>query len=144
MRLILGMTFGLGALTGLAACGQSEEALRNTTREALLLGCRNGPASDRATLTQAGISVDRYCTCAVDRFLRTQSREQIKELARNPNNVPGLEAAAGQCISEMMPGAAAANEAAGNETTPAAPAPEAPAPAAEEGEATEGNEAAGQ
>ena len=143
MRLIMGMTIGLAALTGLTACGQSEEALRNTTREALLLGCRNGAAADRATLTQAGISVDRYCTCSVDRYVRGLTSEQLKDISRNPSNAPGLEAAAAQCVGELMPAAASGAPTTGNEAAPATDAP-APAPAAEDGEAAEGNEASEQ
>ncbi len=105
----------------------------------MLIGCRNAPAAERAAIAQAGVSVDQFCTCAVDRTVRSLTSEQLKQISSNPNDVPGLEAAAAQCMSELMPGAGAAgNEAAGNETAPAAP--EAPA-AAEDGEAAEGNEA---
>lgn len=141
MRLTLGITFGLTALTGLAACGQSEESLRNTTRELMLVGCRNPPAADRAAFAQTGVNIEQYCTCAVDRTVRSLTSEQLKQISRNPNGAPGMEAAAAQCMSELMPGAGAtANGAAGNETAPAAPE----APAAEDGEAAEGNEAAGE
>jgi hypothetical protein len=141
MRLMLGVTFGLAALTGLTACGQSEESLRNTTRELMLVGCRNAPAADRAALAQTGVNVDQYCTCAVDRTVRSLTSEQLKQISRNPNAVPGMDAAAAQCMSELMPGAGTAgNEAAGNNSAPAAPE----APAAEDGEAAEGNETAGQ
>lgn len=53
MRLMLGMTIGMAALAGLSACGQSEEALRNSSRASLLTGCRaaNAGGADRATLT---------------------------------------------------------------------------------------------
>ena len=140
MRLVLGMTVCLAALSGLTACGSSEEALRNTTREALLLGCRSGNAADGATLNQAGIGIDRYCTCSVDRYLRPLTSEQLKQISTDPASVPGLEAAAAQCMSEMVRSTAA--PAAGNEAAPAAP--EAPAPAADDGEAADGNEAGGQ
>ena len=142
MRTLSSITLGLAALTGLAACGQSEEALRNSTRDLMLVGCRNGPAAERAALAQAGVNVDQYCACAIDRTLRPLTSEQLKQISRNPNAVPGMEAAAMQCVREMVPAAATGNEAAGNETAPAAP--ETPAAAAEDGDAAEGNEAGGQ
>lgn len=132
MRLMLGMTMGLLTLSGLAACGQSEQALRTTTREALLLGCRNGDASARATLNQVGVSVDRFCGCAVDRYMQSASTDELRQLSRNKGGAmpPGLTAAAGQCMTEMVAQSApaAGAPAAGNETAaePAAPS-EAPA-----------------
>jgi hypothetical protein len=144
MRLVMGMTIGLAALSGLSACGPTEAQLRNTTREALLLGCRNGAAADRATLTRAGISVDRYCTCSVDRYVQGLTSEQLKEISRNPGNVPGLEAAAAQCVGELMPAGASGAPTTGNEGAPVATEAPAPAPAAQDGEAAEGNEASEQ
>lgn len=143
MRYIRTMAVSMLVLTGLAACGQSEQAQRNTAREAMLLGCRNGDASDRAALNQAGVSVDRFCTCAVDRYLQSATAEQIRQLSANPNNAAGLEATAAQCVTEMVGQSAPAAGAppAGNEAgaTPAAPA--GPAPAAGESDNAEGNEA---
>jgi hypothetical protein len=132
MRLILTMATAALAVTGLAACGQSEQALRTTSRAALLLGCRNGDASSQATLNQAGISVDRFCTCAVDRYLQSASVDELKQLSRNSSTMPpGLTSAAGQCMAEMMGQStpAAGAPPAGNEgaLAPAAPGEAAPA-----------------
>ena len=131
MRVMLGLTMGLLTLSGLAACGQSEQQLRNTTREGLLLGCRNGDASDRAILNQAGVDINRYCACAADRFIQSASAEQLKQLSRNPGAAaadPGMLRAAEQCMREQMPPTAptpaAANQSAAE---PAAPAEGAPA-----------------
>ena len=139
MRLIWTMTAAAAAVTGLAACGQSEQQIRTTSREGLLLGCRNGDASDRATLNQAGVSVDRFCTCAVDRYMQSASIDELKQMSRNSGTMPpGLTAAATQCASELVsqanPAAGAAS--AGNQTAaePAAPA---------EGAAAEGGETGG-
>jgi hypothetical protein len=140
MRLIWTMTATALAVTSLAACGQSEQALRTTSREGLLLGCRNGDASDRAAMTQAGVSVDRFCTCAVDRYMQSASVDELRQLSRNPRTMPnGLSRAAEQCAAEMVHQSAPAAGAppAGNE---AAAEPAAPA----EGAAAEGGEAAGE
>jgi len=137
MRVISSMIVGVLALSGLAACGQSEQSLRASTRDQMLLGCRSGDAASRAQLTQAGVNVDQFCGCAIDKFMQSASTEQLRQISSNPNNVPGLETASAQCMREMMPqstptpGAPAApNEAAAG---PAAPA---------EAGAAEGNEAA--
>jgi hypothetical protein len=125
MRLMLGMTMGLLTLTGLAACGQNEQALRTTTREGLLLGCKNGDAATRTAMAQSGINVDRFCTCAVDRYMQTASIEELRRLNRTagPNATPpaAFTAAAGQCMTEMV-----------SQSTPAAGATP---PAANEGAA---------
>lgn len=137
MRVMLGMTIGLAALTGLAACSKSDATVRSEVRDLMLLGCRNGPAADRAAITQAGVNVDQFCTCAIDRTLRSLTSEQIRQISRSPNEVPGMEAASAQCMSEMTPGAGAAgNETAGNLAAPAGP--EAPVETEEDaGNATE-------
>ena len=140
MRLIWTMTAATLAVTGLAACGQSEQSLRTTSREGLLLGCRNGDASSRAILNQAGVSVDRFCTCAVDRYMQTASIDELKQMSRNTGAMPpGLSRAAEQCMGEMVSQSrpAAGAPPAGNESAaePAAPA---------EGAAAEGGEAAGE
>lgn len=142
MRLMLGMTFGLLALTGLAACGQSEEGLRTAFRTQGTANCRAGadPAS-RARLSEIGMSVDELCTCAIDRYLRTATFEQLKQDRSNPSP-PALERATMQCVTEhaARSGAAAASNlsAPGAETPPAAPAE--PGTAADD-EGAEGNAA---
>lgn len=128
MRLMLGMTMGLLSLTGLAACGQSDQQFRTTAREQLLRGCQAGDASMRAQMSQAGVDVDRYCTCAIDRFMQSASSERLKQLSRNPGSAAGdqgMQRAAEQCVREQVPNLGA---------TPGAPSTEAvPAPAANEG-----------
>jgi hypothetical protein len=144
MRLIWTMTAAALAVTGLAACGQSEQSLRNTSREALLLGCRHGDASSQATLNEAGISIDRFCTCAVDRYMRSASVDELKQLSRNSSAMPaGLTTAAGQCMGEMVSAAtpAAGAPPAGNGAA-AAPAATGDAAHAEGGDAATENEAA--
>ena len=144
MRLILTMASAALAVTGLAACGPSEQSLRTTSREGLLLGCRNGDASARATLNEVGVSVDRFCTCAVDRYMRSASVDELKQLSRNPGTMPGgLTTASEQCMTEMVSHStpAAGTAPAGNEgaTAPAAAGEAAPAdgaaPAEENGTA---------
>jgi hypothetical protein len=127
MRLMLGMTFGLVALTGLAACGQSEEGLRNAFRTQGTANCKAGadPAT-RARLTEIGLSVDELCTCAIDRYLRTATFEQLKQDRSNPSP-PALERATAQCVADhatrsATPGAPVNAATPGAETPPAAQA----------------------
>ncbi|HYD13389.1 MAG TPA: hypothetical protein VEC11_11130 [Allosphingosinicella sp.] len=141
MRLFLSIPLAVGAIVALGACGQNEQALRNTFRTAALTGCQNGDPAGRAQLQQAGIDPNRYCTCAIDRYMQSATLEQIKADSRDPNSSAALRGAAMQCASELMQqsGAAAAAAAGANASEAAAPA-EAPA-AAEGGEAAAGNEA---
>src|SRR4051812_29626600 len=118
MRLILTIATAALAVTGLAACGQSEQSLRTTSRDGLLLGCRNGDASDRAVLNQAGISVDRFCPCAVARYMQSPWVEELKQLPRNAGPIPnGLSGGGEQCMAERVtqPTPAAGAAPAGNE-----------------------------
>ena len=139
MRLFLSIPLAVSAIVGLGACGQNEQALRNSFRTAALTGCQNGDPAGRAQLQQAGIDPNRYCTCAIDRYMQSATLEQIKADSRDPNNSAALRGAAMQCASELMQSGAAA--AGANVSAPAAPAAPAEAPAAEEGEAAAGNEA---
>jgi hypothetical protein len=130
MRLILSLSAGALALAGLSACSQSDQAVRASAREGLLLGCRSGDASAQATLNQVGVSVDRFCNCAVDRYMQSASIDELRQLSRNRGGAmpQGLTTAAGQCMTEMMSQAApaAAPPAASNAAESAAPG-EAPA-----------------
>ena len=136
MRLMLGTTIGLLALTGLAACGQSEEGLRTAFRTQGTANCKAGAdAASRARLTEVGMSVDELCTCAIDGYLRTATFEQLKQDRSNPSP-PALERATIQCITNhaarsATPGAPA------NAATPAAETPP-PAPAEPGGEEENG------
>ena len=106
MRMILTMATTALAITSLAACGQSDQQFRNTARAQLLAGCNGADASARAQMTQAGVDVSRYCTCAIDRYMQGASSEQLKQLSRNPGSAasdPGMERAAEQCVREQMP-----------------------------------------
>ena len=136
MRLILTMATTALAITGLASCGQSDQQYRNTARTQLLAGCRSGDASARAQMAQAGVDVDRYCTCAIDRFMQSASTDQLKQLSRNPGSMSAdqnMQRAAEQCVREQVPNAGA---------TPAAPQTEAAhAPGNEGAEAPAANEA---
>ena len=88
-------------------------------------------------MAQAGVDVNRYCTCAIDRFMRSASTDQLKQLSRNPGSAASdqnMQRAAEQCVREQVPNLGA---------TPPAPQTEAaPAPAnegAEEHAAEGGN-----
>ncbi len=142
MRLILGMTVGALALSSLAACGGGEESFRATFRTQALANCRAGadPSSLRQ-LSQIGMSADQLCTCAIDRYMRGASIEQLRQ-DRNSEMPPALRTATMQCVTEQMrragatPGAAATNQAApGPEAAPAAPAAPAEPVATEENSA---------
>jgi hypothetical protein len=122
MRLMLSMAVGVLTLTGLAACGQSEQSLRSSFRSQALANCQRGAdASQRAQLTQVGINIDQLCTCAIDRYMQAASVDQLKADANNPDP-PALRSASIQCASEIVrqsapaaAGAAASNAAAAAE-----------------------------
>jgi hypothetical protein len=141
MRLIWTMTAAALAVTGLTGC-QSEESYRANLRTQALANCRtgaNGEAGATAQLQQVGMTVDQFCTCAIDRYMRAASYDQLKREQSNPSP-PGLTSAGMQCVAEhvQQSGAGAAAPEAG--ATPAAPdaAPAAPAEADNAGSA--GNE----
>lgn len=137
MRMILTIATTALAVTGLAACGQSDQQFRNTARTQLLAGCNGGDAATRAQMTAAGVDVSRYCTCAIDKYMQGASSEQLKQLSRNPASASsdaGMQRAAEQCVREQMP-AAAANQTQAAPTEPVAPA---------EGAAAEGGDAGGE
>jgi hypothetical protein len=133
MRMMLMTAAGAILLAGLAGCNrgnqanQSSQVDRGAMRQLLLVGCRNGDANARAQMNQAGISVEQFCTCAVDRYLQSASDEQLQRVYTNPSDARGMEAASQQCVAQMMSQAAAP---AGNEA--GAPGAETPGAEAEE------------
>jgi len=141
MRILLSMTVGALALAGLAGCGQSEEAYRANLRTQALANCRTGANANPAAagqLAQVGLSVDQLCTCAIDRYMRGASYDQLKRGQSNPAP-PGLETASQQCVLEHVQRAGGTPSAAPEaNAAPAAPEPPA-AGAAEENGAEEEN-----
>ena len=126
MRIMLSMTVGALALAGLAGCGQSEEAYRANLRTQALANCRTGANANPAAasqLAQIGLSVEQLCTCAIDRYMRGASYDQLKREQSNPSPA-GLESASAQCVTEHMSraGAAAMNAATTQATDAAADA----------------------
>ena len=135
MRLTMSMTVGVLALVGLSACGQNEEAQRATYRTQALANCRAGstPAAERQ-LAAAGISAEQLCTCAIDRYMRAASLEQLKR--ESSTEMPaGLQTTTTQCVSEMVRRPAPGATPGANEAAPAAEAP--PAAPEQEGAAEE-------
>ena len=137
MRLILSLSIGALALTGLSACNrQSDESIRNTFRTAALAGCQQADPSARAQMQQLGMSLDELCTCALDRYLATAPIDQLRQNPPSAEAMQSVQRASMQCAQEMMsragatPGAAPAAPPTTNEA-PAAPAGEAAAPAGE-------------
>jgi hypothetical protein len=135
MRLIWTMTAAAFAVTGLAACGQSDDAYRASFRTQALRNCQQGAdTATRQQLAQAGITPERLCTCVIDKYMQSATMAQLRQDANNPNP-PAMQQASIQCVQEVMgqsrgaPAAPALNE--------AAPAPEAPAAPAEPGAAEE-------
>ena len=137
MRLISIMTVSLIAIAGLAACGQSEESLRTAFRTQGTANCKAGadPAT-RAQLTEMGMSVDELCTCAIDRYLRTASFEQLKQDRNNPAP-PALVRTTAQCVTDH---AARSSATPGAPANAAGPAAETPAEAGGEEENTAAEE----
>lgn len=143
MRLIMGMTAGLLTLSGLAACGQNEDAFRASYRTKAVESCSRGAGM---APNAAGIDTGRLCNCMVDAYMRATSTAQLKAEQNQTTAPPAAQAAMMQCAQEQaraMQGAAPGTPPASNEPAAASAPPEAPAPAAD-GEAAEGNETDGQ
>ena len=100
----------------LAGCGASDEAARNTFRQASIEGCLSA-SRGQAPAGMANFDWNRLCTCATERVMEGKSASELAQL--RPDG-PGQREIVAQCLAEMQPGAAAA---------PGAPAPAAPAPA---------------
>ena len=112
MRIILAVAAIL-PLAALAGC-QSEDAARNTFREASIRGCLEG-AHRTASPAAANADWNRFCACATDRIMAGKS---ARELAQLRPNGPGQQEIVMQCLQET-----------GMNTAPAG-APGAAAPAA--------------
>jgi len=134
MRSLLMIAVGAVALTGLSACGGGEEAFRTSLRTQALANCRSGSnAAAVQQLQQIGMTVDQLCTCAIDRYMRGATYDQLK--ADRNNELPAaLRNATMQCMSEQVSRAGASLPGATPGATPgAAPAaPEVPAAGGEE------------
>ncbi len=127
MRLMLSMAVAAVALTGLAACGQSEEAYRANLRTQGIANCQRGSNPAVASqLQQMGLTVEQLCTCAIDRYMRGASYEQLKADQNNPSP-PALEAATAQCVAERVGQTPAGAAPASNQPLPSPEAPAAPA-----------------
>lgn len=132
MRMILTIATTALAITGLSACGKSEESFRANLRTQGIANCKAGAGANSAAaaqLSQVGMSVDEYCTCAIDRYIRATSYEQLKSEVNNPAP-QGLISAGAQCVAERVPqsaGGAAAGAAPNANATSAAPEEAAPA-----------------
>ncbi|HTU10636.1 MAG TPA: hypothetical protein VMG08_07015 [Allosphingosinicella sp.] len=115
MRMILMTAASALLVAGLAGCNrdaptnQPGQASRNASaplidrggiRELLLIGCRNGDPNAARQLTQAGINVEQFCICAVDRYVQGASDAEIQQISTNPNQAR-LQQASEQCVAEM-------------------------------------------
>lgn len=140
MRLILTVAATALAITGLSACGKSEESFRANLRTQGIANCKtgaNGNSAAAAQLQQVGLTVEEFCTCAIDRYMRATPYEQLKTEVNNPSP-PGLTSAGAQCVSERVQQSAAnAMHSATQEMNAAAAAAEGAAPAEGQGAADE-------
>jgi hypothetical protein len=127
MRMMPSMTLCALALAGLAGCG-GEESYRANLRTQALANCRNGSnAAVASQLSQVGMTFDQLCTCAIDRYMRATSYDQLKQDQNNPAP-QALVTASTQCLSEHMQ---RANGAAANAIGPQTMAPPATDPTAD-------------
>lgn len=102
MRSLLGIAVGAVALSGLAACGGGEDGFRSSLRTQALANCRAGSnAAAVQQLSAIGMTVDQLCTCAIDRYMRGASLEQLKQ-DRNNELPPALRNATMQCMAEQV------------------------------------------
>lgn len=120
MRVISSIGLGLVALTGLAACGKSDEAVRNEARTQLTANCpRSATPEITAMLSQSGVTIDQVCSCTIDRYMRTATVAQIKE--DSGNAAPArISSASAQCVAELVATAQSHAAAPANGTAPAA------------------------
>ncbi len=141
--------FAIGAIgltLGLTACGGGDEAFRNNFRTQALSNCRGSSTPEvTAQLTQMGVTVEQLCTCAIDRYMRGASIDQLKA-DRNTAVPPALRNATMQCMAEhvsrsggAVPGQTPPTAGTTPPTPDATPAPAEPAEPAAAGEEA-GNE----
>src|SRR5690348_8504951 len=70
---------GTLALGGLTACGGGDEAFRTNFRTQALANCRGSSTPEvTAQLSSMGVTVEQLCTCAIDRYMRGASLDQLK------------------------------------------------------------------
>ena len=95
---------------------------RSAMRDLMLAGCRNGDPAAAAQLRQAGIDLERFCACSVDRFLQGVSDTELQRMNTNPNDAR-LQRASEQCVAQMtgQPALSAGNAADGAADEAAAP-----------------------
>ena len=102
MRNLLGLATGAALLGGLSACGGGEEAFRNNMRSQGIANCQRGAAPEAlAQVRELGTTVDALCTCAIDRYMRATSIEQLRQ-DRNNALPPALRNAMMQCMAEQV------------------------------------------
>jgi len=120
MRTIFSIGLGLVAVTGLAACGKTDEAVRTEARTRLATNCPRAATPEiTAMLTQAGVTMDQVCSCTVDRYMRSVTVAQITEDSASPAPAR-ISAASAQCASELVAAAQSHGPAPATETAPAA------------------------
>lgn len=139
MRLILAMPLMAAAVTGLAACGQSDEAYKASYRNELTAQC----TQQAGAAAPPGANVAGLCSCMIDRYVANTPVDRLKA-ERSQSEMPAAAREAMMHCAQQEMQRQLGNATSALPTAPAAPAPAAPAPAAEEGEAAEGNEAGGQ
>ena len=139
--------FAIGAIgltLGLTACGGGDEAFRNSFRTQALANCRGSSTPEvTAQLTSMGVTVEQLCTCAIDRYMRGASIEQLKQ-DRNTAVPPALRNATMQCMADHVSrsgGALPGQTPPATGTTP--PAPATATPPAEPAEPAAGGDEAG-
>ncbi len=138
MRLIRTMALGAVALSGLAACGQSDEAFRASYRTKAVEACNQGA---RSAPNSAGADMNRFCSCIVDRYMQATSTQQLRA-ERNQTTPPSAaQEAMMQCVREQGGAMSGAMPAPAPESSPAPPAPAEPGAAGENGAAAENSTA---
>jgi len=118
MRLILTTAVATLALSGLAACGQGDDAFRASYRTKAVEACvQGGQRSPNA----GQVDTNRFCNCMVDGYMRETSSEQLKAERNQSTPPPAAQRAMAQCIQAELGGQPGATP-----TAPTAP-PAAPA-----------------
>ncbi|MGE0179302.1 MAG: hypothetical protein AB7O91_05730 [Sphingomonas sp.] len=100
MRIMVGLSLGIVGLSGLAACGENDEAFRARYRTEAVATCVQGAR----TSNPAGLDPNRFCGCMVDGYMEGTSSEQLKAERGQATPPPNAQRAIEQCARQLMGG----------------------------------------
>ncbi|MET1112318.1 MAG: hypothetical protein ABWX67_12395 [Allosphingosinicella sp.] len=99
MRLILTTAVATLALSGLAACGQGDDAFRTSYRTKAVEACVQGGQRSPGA---GSVDTSRFCNCMVDGYMRETSSEQLKAERNQSSPPPAAQRAMAQCLQQQL------------------------------------------